>query len=44
MSVRDPKEFRLEPILRADFAVIAVARREACLKINTFDALNLDCD
>jgi hypothetical protein len=24
--------------------VIAVARREACLKINAFDALNLDCD
>jgi hypothetical protein len=24
--------------------VIAAARREACLKINLFDALNLDCD
>jgi hypothetical protein len=24
--------------------VIAVARREACLRINAFDALNLDCD
>jgi len=24
--------------------VIAAGRREACLKINAFDALNLDCD
>jgi hypothetical protein len=33
------------PTLRqVEVCVIAAARREACLKINAFDALNLDCD
>jgi hypothetical protein len=34
-----------DPSLRqVEVCVIAAARREACLKINAFDALNLDCD
>jgi hypothetical protein len=34
-----------DPSLRqVETCVIAAARREACLKINAFDALDLDCD
>ena len=34
-----------DPSLReVEDCVIAAARREACLKINAFDDLNLDCD
>jgi hypothetical protein len=34
-----------DPTLReVEVCVIEAARCEACLKINAFDALNLDCD
>jgi hypothetical protein len=34
-----------DPNLRqVEVCVIEAARREACLKINAFDGLNLDCD
>jgi hypothetical protein len=34
-----------DPSLRQiEVCVIEAARREACLKINAFDDLNLDCD
>jgi hypothetical protein len=34
----------LSELRQVEVCVIAAARREACLKINAFDALNLDCD
>ena len=46
MSTRKAFVFGMIGMVLFVFAgcVIAVARCEACLKINAFDALNLDCD